>query len=309
MTMFFAARPRATPGFGSTAKMTAAGGNSTFCLVLAKDPNRRKSRSGARAQAKDTSSNSASERNASSSGRGLRGTNFVLYVEGPRDREILECWARRVDPGLSRCIEQNTVILGGRRPARAIADFRKRGGVAAGYSGLIVLDRDDHAHAESGDPSLATSGSEPRSSLPDSNPALTEAGLELFVWSLRHIESYLLVPAAIRRMLRLEADDRTVERIIERNSMDDTTSWVSNETREQSVGGVVTRVRGSLHAKRVLGAGGSLSEALGAELRAGDIARAMRIEDLHSDVRELFDRIGMLSGRAVKGPEVVIRQS
>jgi hypothetical protein len=289
--------------------MTAARGNSTFCLVLAKGPNRRKSRSGSRAQAKDASSNSASEQSASSSrsGRRLRGANFVLYVEGPRDREILECWARRVDPGLSRCIEQNTVILGGRRPARAIADFRKRGGVAAGYSGLVVLDRDDHAHAESGDPSASASGSDTRSPLPD--PELPEAGLELFVWSLRHIESYLLVPAAIRRMLRLEADDRTVERIIERNSMDEATAWASNGTPEQSVGGVVTRERGSLHAKRVLGAGGSLSEALGAELRAGDIARAMRIEDLHSDVRELFDRIGMLSGRAVKGPEVVIRQS
>jgi hypothetical protein len=291
--------------------MTAAEGNSTFCLVLAKGPNRRKSRSESRAQAKDASSNSASERSASSSrsGRRLRGANFVLYVEGPRDREILECWARRVDPGLSRCIEQNTVILGGRRPARAIADFRKRGGVAAGYSGLIVLDRDDHAHAESGEPSFATSGSDTGSSLPDSDPTLTEAGLELFVWSLRHIESYLLVPAAIRRMLRLGAEDRTVERIIERNSMDDATASSSSETPEQSVGGVVTRVRGSLHAKRVLGAGGSLSEALGAELRAGDIARAMRIEDLHGDVHDLFDRIGMLSGRAVRGPEVVIRQS
>ena len=244
--------------------MTAAGGNSTFCLVLANGPNRRKSRRGSRAQAKDASSNSASERSASSSrsGRRLRSANFVLYVEGPRDREILECWARRVDPGLSRCIEQNTVILGGRRPARAIADFQKRGGVAAGDSGLIVLDRDDHAHAESGDPRLAISGSEPRSLLPDSDPSLTETGLELFVWSLRHIESYLLVPAAIRRMLRLEADDRTVERIIERNSMDDATAWVSNATPEQSVGGVVTRERGSLHAKRVIGAGGSLSEAL-----------------------------------------------
>ena len=46
---------------------------------------------------------------------------------------------------MTRCIERNTVILGGRRPARAVADFQRRGGVAAGRRGLVVLDRDHHA--------------------------------------------------------------------------------------------------------------------------------------------------------------------
>jgi len=218
----------------------------------------------------------------------------VLYVEGARDREILECWARRVDPGLARCIGHNTVILGGRRPARAIADFQKRGGTAAGYSGLVVLDRDDQPHAGPTDRSKSIG---------------RDAGLEIFVWSLRHIESYLLVPAAIRRMLRLGPGDRTVERFIEINRADDATAVPTKEAPERAAEGVTARVRGSLHAKRVLGAGGSLSEALGTELRAGDIARAMRIEDLHGDVRELFDRIGTLSGLAVRRPEVVIRSS
>jgi len=232
----------------------------------------------------------------------------VLYVEGARDREILECWARRVDPGLTRCIERNTVILGGRRPARAIADFQKRGGVEAGYSGLIVLDRDHH-------------GSDP-------TPTQSDGGLELFVWSLRHIESYLLVPSAIRRMLRLGADDRTVERLIESHLVKDvkeaegargtesteraerTAAVTTSAGRERSPDESVQSHRhGSLHAKRLLGAGGSLSEALGAELRAGDIARAMRIEDLHGDVHQLFDRIGMLSGVVPRGPEVLIRPS
>jgi hypothetical protein len=222
----------------------------------------------------------------------------VLYVEGARDREILGCWARRVDPGLARCIERNTVILGGRRPARAMDDFQKRGGAEAGYSGLIVLDRDHHDHHDHH----------------DANPTQPEpdGGLELFVWSLRHIESYLLVPSAIRRMLRLGADDRTVERFIESHSTQDAmaTTKTKREARERSSDAIVSAgVHDSLHAKRLLGAGGSLSEALGAELRAGDIARAMRIEDLHGDVHQLFDRIGMLSGVVSKGPEVLIRPS
>jgi hypothetical protein len=191
-----------------------------------------------------------------------------------------------------------------------MADFQKRGGAAAGYSGLIVLDRDDHVHAGSMDGQMLAGDSlamDRSRSAGASNPIARDAGLEVFVWSLRHIESYLLVPVAIRRMLRLAADDRTVENFIEVNSINDvdTGDAGENEARARST----TRVPGSLHAKRVLGAGGLLSEALGAELRAGDIARAMRIEDLHGDVHELFDRIGALSGVAVKGPEVVIRRS
>ena len=65
----------------------------------------------------------------------------------------------------------------------------------------------------------------------------------------------------------------------------------------------------SLHAKRFLGAGGSLSEALGVDLRAGEIARAMRAEELHADVRTVLGRIGALSGVALPQPEVVIRRS
>jgi hypothetical protein len=163
-----------------------------------------------------------------------------------------------------RCIEQHTVILGGRQPARAVADFKKRGGAQAGLSGLIVLDRDHHDE-------LAL--------------APEEAGLDLFVWSLRHIESYLLVPAAIRRLLDLAADDRRVERFVDDHG---------HET---------------VHAKSILGAGGSLSRALGAELRASAIARAMRTEDLHGDIHDLFREIGTRAGLASGPPEVVIRSN
>jgi len=187
---------------------------------------------------------------------------FVLYVEGPRDREILQHWARRTDPELGRCLERSTVILGGRQPRRAVADFRKRGGRGAGLSGVIVLDRDDHVR---------------------STAAPEEPGLEVFIWTLRHIESYLLVPDAIGRLLGLGDEDRRVERFVAEHGCD------------------------SLDAKRILAAGGPLTEMLGVELRAGDIARAMRVEDLHGDILELFSKIGSYLGHASRHPEVVVR--
>ena len=243
--------------------------------MLRKDPNRRRPHAGSR-----SSSGSGRSRipgQGSSPGPRRRSDDaFVLYVEGARDREILECWARRTEPSLGRCIESSTVILGGRRPARAREDFRKRGGAEAGLRGLIVLDRDDH-------------GEDPGSS----SAASGEHGLELFVWSLRHIESYLLVPAALRRVLRVPIDDPRVERAL-----------ADQMAHRQIENGADSR---SIHAKRILGAGGSLSEALGAELRAGEIARAMRADDLHADVLALFARIGTLSGLVADGPEVVIR--
>ncbi len=289
---------------------------------MGKDPNRRKSRPGSRVRANRVDSRARPERPSSSGPAALRGAlrpnasqpgeTFVLYVEGARDREILECWARRIDPRLARCIERNTVILGGRRPARAIRDFQKRGGRAAGYSGLIVLDGDDLPRPESIE--VGVSCAERRAAPERADFLRAEGGLEVFVWSLRHIESYLLVPAAIRRMLKLAADDRSVERLLEIHSSEivsnaDPTPRLARAIQHRSRKNPLAPVGGSLHAKRILGAGGSLSKALGSELRAGDIARAMRLEDLHQDVRRLFTRMGALAGLAVDGPQVVIRPS
>ncbi len=47
-----------------------------------------------------------------------------------------------------------------------------------------MLDRDHHLDDDGGDSAPGDLAAEP--------------GLELFVWGLRHIESYLLVPSAIR---------------------------------------------------------------------------------------------------------------
>jgi hypothetical protein len=226
-------------------------------------------------------------RSGDRNGRGARRSpadGFVLYVEGARDRELLEIWARRVEPAVARCIEDRTVILGGRQPARALIDFRKRGGTEQGWRGLVVLDRDHHDdEAEQGDSAATDLASEP--------------GLELFVWGLRHIESYLLVPSAIRRMLAGAVANERVDQVL------------ALELAANGFAARAAEAHESLHAKRLLGAGGSLSEALGQDLRAGEIARAMRPNELHEDVRVLLARIGSLSGVATPRPEVVIRRS
>ena len=128
--------------------------------------------------------------------------SFILYVEGPRDRSILRAWAHRLMPEQAHDLLAGTVILGGRRPARALEHFRAS---AAGSHALCVLDRDEDA-APSPDP---------------------EAGLQFFTWSRRHIESYLLVANAIRRALALPPGDHRLEVVLDRELPlpDDANGW------------------------------------------------------------------------------------
>ena len=76
-----------------------------------------------------------------------RAARFVLYVEGPRDCDLLRTFARHLSPALARAVGASAVILGGRRPARAQEHFRDLGGASAGVRALCVLDRDDEVHA------------------------------------------------------------------------------------------------------------------------------------------------------------------
>jgi len=185
-----------------------------------------------------------------------------LYVEGPRDREIIEGWAQCTSRRLAECVRGSTVILGGRQPARArehLADARAE---YADARGLCVLDRDQE-HA-----------------LPEA-PDVLQDGLELFVWSRRHIESYLLVPAALRRVLR-DPDPRALRALAaELPALDDERGW-----RE-------------LDAKRRLGA-------YGQRFPWGRVARGLRDEELHLDVREFLGRLALLFGVAT-APHVLHR--
>lgn len=181
--------------------------------------------------------------------RGGDGQDFTLYVEGPRDRSILRAWAYRLMPIEARPLFGGCVIMGGRRPERALEHFRG----ARVSRGLCVLDCDD-------DDALLPAG---------------EEGLEFFTWTRRHIESYVLVPAAIERVLGLRPDDRRIERILAPRLPDpsDAASWRQ------------------LDAKQLLGRRGELFQALGQSISLARIARATREDELHADVHGLFARL------------------
>ena len=176
---------------------------------------------------------------------------FLLFVEGARDRGILEGWSQRLFPALTRRLAHASVIMGGRQPARAVEHFRRVNGARA----LCVLDRDD--------------GSAPGPA------AASEPGLEFFTWSRRHIESYLLVPEAIRRALRLPHADARIDRVLR-----DHLPALGDESAFRA-----------LDAKRLLGSNGVLPRALGCPIPLGQVARSMRADELHADVHALFGRL------------------
>jgi hypothetical protein len=176
---------------------------------------------------------------------------FVLYVEGPRDRSLLEAWAWRVSPPLARALPPITVILGGRQPARAAQHFRGVRARVGEARGLCVLDRDRERR--------------------EPPPGAREPGLEFFTWSRRHIESYLLVPGAIGRSLRLRPEDPRVERFF-RDAL--------------PAAGL-----GDLDAKSLFAQHGELQQRLGRPVRPTQVARAMHAGELHPDVLDLLGRL------------------
>jgi hypothetical protein len=183
---------------------------------------------------------------------------FVLYVEGPRDQSLLEAWAQRVSPALAETLSDATVILGGRQPARAAEHFRELREQDAEARGLCVLDRD------------ADGAPQPRT--------VEEPGLEFYTWGRRHIESYLLVPAAIRRSLRLAADDARVDRFFARQLPRDEAGL------------------GAVDAKPLFAFQGELQRLLGRAVRPAQVARAMYAGEIHPDVRSLFARVRAVAG-------------
>jgi len=176
----------------------------------------------------------------------------VLYVEGPRDRDILEGWARRESAALGRALNDAAVILGGRQPERAVSHFLAERERRPGLRGLCILDRDG--------------GGEP---MPEDLP-----GLEVFTWSRRHIESYLLVPSAIERSLR-NGDGARAARLLRRH--------LPNGDDE-----VALR---DFDAKRLLSRAGPLVRELGQPIAPGRVARFMRPNELHADVAALIERL------------------
>jgi hypothetical protein len=192
---------------------------------------------------------------------------FALYVEGPRDREILRAWAWRVSPHLATRLMDAAVILGGRQPDRAAEHFsglRLAAGDAA--RGFCVLDRDD---------------------LPPPPPdAPLAPGLELFTWSRRHIESYLLVPEAILRSVGLPPREPRLRRLLAGLLPDDGDEGALRD----------------LNAKALLRESGPLSRVLGRPVSPGRLAREMDRGEIHDDVLGLFARLATTLGLAAHVP-------
>jgi hypothetical protein len=179
--------------------------------------------------------------------------HFLLYVEGPRDRELLSIFAQRDSRALAKGVKDASVILGGRQPARAVRHLEESRLESPEVRGLCVLDRDD--------PSEVSPASTPE--------------LEFFTWSRRHIESYLLVPRALRKALAPREDPRRLDRILRDEVPDGSDEALSQE----------------LHAKRLLGAKGPFARALGRTPDLGRVARNLRLEELHPDVVELLGKL------------------
>ncbi len=188
----------------------------------------------------------------------------VLYVEGPRDRDILEGWTRAASAPLARAVREAVVILGGRQPERAAAHFAEQSSARPGLVGICVLDRDG------GSPAGASRA----------------GNLEVFTWSRRHIESYLLVPAAIQRSLRAVDDERRVARLLRQHLP----AWDDERTLRD------------LDAKRLLASHGPLARGIGQPFSLGRIARVMRPDELHADVAALLSRLEA----ALLGPSVTV---
>jgi hypothetical protein len=159
-------------------------------------------------------------------------------------------------PAKAPALLRDSVILGGRRPERAIDHFERQRADSRGVRGLCILDRDDeHAWVA-----------------PD------VADLDFFTWSRRHIESYLLVPEAV---LRAVGAGREVQRLD--RAMRDLLPDPNNEEAHRA-----------LDAKRLLSRNGPLARALGRPLPLARIARATRETELHRDVLALFERVRAL---------------
>ena len=186
--------------------------------------------------------------------------DFSIYLEGPRDRDLLRIWALRVSRDLAKAVENHSVLLGGRQPTRAIDCHRRQcreHGTAV--RALCILDRDGLPEPVEAD------GQEP--------------GLQFFTWPRRQIESYLLVPDAILRGLSRPDTSGVIERLL-RDLIPD----AGDEAAFQDV-----------DAKRLLSEHGPLragmDAAISSNLKPGRIARRMRAAELHDDVRGLLARL------------------
>lgn len=209
---------------------------------------------------------------------------FALYVEGPRDRDVLRLFAQKLSPELARVMDPCVRILGGRQPDRAARLFGSMVEQAAASDagtprGICVLDRDDPQRYNLGFDAGSDAGSESMahdSSIGDAESAGPKPPkLEFVVWKRRQIESYLMVPRAIGRCIAKHRDDPQIDRMLD--------SWLPDPSNEDAFR--------KLDAKQVLGHRGPIAKYLGRPLRAQEIVRSMTPLDIHADVKDVLARV------------------
>ncbi len=143
------------------------------------------------------------------------------------------------------------MILGGRQPDRAAEHLEDARLTTPTTRAVCVLDRDEHE--------------------PPASPSTP--GLDFFTWSRRHIESYLLVPDAIRRSLPRRFNDGRIDRFFRDH-------FPENDDE--------ATLRG-FDAKRLLAKDGPLARSVGRPIHASRIARQMHRGEFHPDILTLFD--------------------
>lgn len=126
----------------------------------------------------------------------------VLYVEGQSDVGLLKTLARKFKPDLYDKLNEILIKpLGGRKPELAKKHFWGLTAYSDGVSGICLLDRNNKSYNDAIEEAKRYTGN----------------GLDFYIWRRRHIESYLLVPPAIKRVAGLEerlVDEFLIEQLL-----------------------------------------------------------------------------------------------
>lgn len=206
----------------------------------------------------------------------------VLYCEGETDKSILEAWAKRLSHPAATFFKNPFVhALGGRRPREARHHLFGLRAVQMDIRGLLLLDGDSRN---------------------EDRHDIDAEGLEPLVWYRYEIENYLLVPAAIERLVRklssgeifVESDIRAIRDEMARLLP---VAVIENPLDDHPV------LRAVSASKDILPA---LFARTGLRLGKSDyyrIAAVMEPEEIHPDIAHTLDRIAALLPREDRHPE------
>ncbi len=197
----------------------------------------------------------------------------VLYCEDRTDKSILEAWAKRLGHPAAAFFKNPFVhTLGGRQPREARHHLFGLRAVQKDIRGLLLLDSDNRNIDEHD---------------------ISAEGMSIFVWKRYEIENYLLVPAAIERLVRsLNTGGRSIERDIR---------TIRDELARLLPSPVIDNPLDDHPALQAIPASKDILPALFARttFRLGKadyyrIAEVMEPEEVHPEVVEVLDQIAAL---------------